>query len=77
MSYICTQSVDNGSRFIVLVCIFVSAFLGLYGHDWLAGSMVAIIATVGTILFCIRNPIRITEWPIRRLMSSVCLGINK
>ena len=46
MSYICTQSVDNGSRFIVLVCIFVSAFLGLYGHDWLAGSMVAIIATV-------------------------------
>ncbi|MDU7314310.1 MAG: DUF2335 domain-containing protein [Prevotella bivia] len=41
---------------IVLVCLAGSVFLGMNGHDWLAGSMVAIIATVGTIFVLRKEP---------------------
>nr|DAR00705.1 MAG TPA: putative membrane protein [Caudoviricetes sp.] len=42
--------------FIVLVCILSSVFLGMNGHDFLAGTLVAITATVGTIFVLKKAP---------------------
>lgn len=41
---------------IVLLCLLGSVYLGMNGHDWLAGSMIAIIATVGTIFVLHKEP---------------------
>lgn len=41
---------------IVILCLAGSVFLGINGHDWLAGSMVAIIAAVGTIFVLHKEP---------------------
>lgn len=41
---------------IVVLCLAGSVYLGMNGHDWLAGSMVAIIAAVGTIFVLQKEP---------------------
>lgn len=41
---------------IVVLCLAGSVYLGMNGHDWLAGSMVAIIAAVGTIFVLHKEP---------------------
>ena len=46
---------------IVMLCLAGSVFLGMNGHDWLAVSMVAIIATVGTIFVLHKEPAKKTD----------------
>lgn len=42
--------------FIVFSCIGAAIFLGLHGHDWLAGIIVGIIASVTTIFVLRKAP---------------------
>lgn len=42
--------------FIALACIGGAIFLGMNGHDWLAGIMISIIAAVGTIFVLNKEP---------------------
>lgn len=41
---------------LVLACLVAAVYLGINGHDWLAGCIIAIVASIATIFVLKRKP---------------------
>lgn len=42
--------------FLVLACLAAAVYLGMNGHDWLAGAIIAIVASISTIFVLKKKP---------------------